>query len=118
MTDRFSPAAVRAFLAAHLEAAPHVRRATLRDLRALVASGPLALSLAMASACGGSSEAGDSSAGEGSCTGESCAEQCQDRVDNDADGALDCDDSDCASQAACDADPAGTGGEAGAAATG
>jgi len=71
---------------------------------------PLAAGLSLAATqCGGTSQGPTAE-----CTGDTCMQLCRDELDNDADGAVDCDDSDCADDAAC----SGGGGAGGAAGTG
>ena len=68
---------------------------------------PVALG-ALAAGCGGESEAG--SVDEGQCVGTDCTEDCGDGLDNDGDGTVDCNDTDCADVEACLGPAGGTGG--------
>jgi len=51
--------------------------------------------------CGGYSTSGTEARGEGACEGPDCSAQCADGLDNDADGTIDCSDSECAGVPAC-----------------
>ncbi len=68
-------------------------------------------------ACGGESSMGESTtgAGEGTCLLEDCSAECSDGLDNDQDGATDCDDSSCQNDASCESDGGapGAGGDPG-----
>ncbi len=65
-------------------------------------AGPTVIGLVVAG-CGGDTSGADSSggAGEGNCTGEACAEQCRDDLDNDGDGRVDCSDQNCSNDPSC-----------------
>ena len=71
----------------------HRRRApSFRQWQKAWLSVPLAAGLSLAAtACSGESKRPTEE-----CAGPSCAQLCSDNVDNDADGAVDCDDEDCA----------------------
>jgi hypothetical protein len=78
----------------------------------LGASVALGVSLALFG-CSAEGDARTSSVGEGICTGANCAEECSDGIDNDADGAIDCDDLHCAVDRACAASSTGGGSSSG-----
>ncbi|MBN2194752.1 MAG: hypothetical protein JW751_18195 [Polyangiaceae bacterium] len=93
MAHPLSPSTVRAFLEA-VAASDQVL--SWREFRLA----PLAATAILAAACGGT-ESGSAQHGEGACAGDDCAAECQDLVDNDADGFIDCDDEACAETDVC-----------------
>jgi len=81
-----------------------LRAAAWPEWLRLTVGGTLALGATLGPAgCGGESTAGEqpSGAGEGACLLDDCSAECSDGVDNDQDGAIDCDDTSCAADAAC-----------------
>ena len=86
------PRTLRAFLAAATEALEH--RHPVARWTAWQRSAGL-VGVALMAGCGAQSTSG------GECTSDDCAEVCSDRVDNDADGAVDCEDTDCLDATVC-----------------